>query len=87
MFGQRTEQDGIRQVEFGTLDDGFRAVREPWLEQHDLPGSPAWTANDSQWRERCPEADAAAARKTWASPGRLSTCREGSFAFGGLEIV
>ncbi len=36
---QRTEQAGIRQVEFGTLDDGFRAVREPWLEQHDLPGS------------------------------------------------
>ena len=36
---QRAKEAGIRQVEFGTLDDGLGAVREPWLKQHDLPGS------------------------------------------------
>ena len=51
---QRTKQAGIRQVEFGTLDDGLGAVREPWLEQAlSARKPPVRTANGWRWRERC----------------------------------
>jgi hypothetical protein len=36
---QGAEESAIGQIELRALHDGLGAVREPWLQQHDLPGS------------------------------------------------